>query len=318
MRNSRLYTYDYSGYYAYVLVNGTELQVKGLMDDLSSGGIAVSHSFPSQRPAYNGRLYDFYIRLETDPGEMPPREQVYSILEKWAKDLRTGNLSAENASGRKPSQSIRKPEKRAEEGRRASKESALRAELNEHQRETRRLQRENERLLERNSSLEKRLKEQTKQVQREQFVEEAFLMVARAEEEKTALRERMSALEEKTRRLAAQTRREMVRYQREIFGLLFPDLALLDGSVDILTRELEEASYQLALGIMMALQINDSLVLEKILKGREMKQLAGATGWREVHLGKRHRLYYHDQRRIILISMKKNQEKDLNNILRRY
>ncbi len=181
-----------------------------------------------------------------------------------------------------------------------------------------RLKRENTRLGEEVEALLRRLRDEDHLARSSDIVRDAFLMADKAESEKKALREEIAGLKHEKAHQARLAQREMARQREEIVKRLFPDIDLLGGTVDVLIRELEYANASVAMGFLLALQIGDAALIEKTIKGRDVKQLAGAPGWREMHVGRLYRLYYHGDGRAVLIDMKKNQKLNIDNILKHY
>ena len=76
--------YDDSGYYGYILYSGTNEEFRGLLHALGRGDKA--HGFGwhrwgrSFRPANNGVVYDYYIRLRNATGAKPSKEDVDDFL----------------------------------------------------------------------------------------------------------------------------------------------------------------------------------------------------------------------------------------------
>ncbi len=83
MRTETFY-YDNSGYYGYVLFSGTNAELRGLLNALGRGD--KEHGFGwhrwgrSFRPADNGTVYDYYIRLRSKTGTKPAPGVVEAFL----------------------------------------------------------------------------------------------------------------------------------------------------------------------------------------------------------------------------------------------
>ena len=83
MRTETFY-YDNSGYYGYVLFSGTNAELHGLLNALGRGD--KEHGFGwhrwgrSFRPADNGTVYDYYIRLRSKTGTKPAPGVVEAFL----------------------------------------------------------------------------------------------------------------------------------------------------------------------------------------------------------------------------------------------
>ena len=83
MRTETFY-YDNSGYYGYVLFSGTNAELHGLLNALGRGD--KEHGFGwhrwgrSFRPADNGTVYDYYIRLRSKTGTKPAPGMVEAFL----------------------------------------------------------------------------------------------------------------------------------------------------------------------------------------------------------------------------------------------
>ena len=83
MRTETFY-YDNSGYYGYVLFSGTNAELHGLLNALGRGD--KDHGFGwhrwgrSFRPADNGTVYDYYIRLRSKTGTKPAPGVVEAFL----------------------------------------------------------------------------------------------------------------------------------------------------------------------------------------------------------------------------------------------
>lgn len=54
---------DDSGYYTYLVLNGSHKELRAVMDALQLGGIEVRSAGESHRPAADGRKYDFFVRV---------------------------------------------------------------------------------------------------------------------------------------------------------------------------------------------------------------------------------------------------------------
>jgi hypothetical protein len=73
--------FDESGYYAYVMVDGSQDVVDGMKQALDDHGIEVMLSGQSYRPADNGRQYGWYLRVASaDSGRKPSKMQIEKIL----------------------------------------------------------------------------------------------------------------------------------------------------------------------------------------------------------------------------------------------
>lgn len=78
--------YDDSGYYGYILFSGTNAELHDLLKALGRGekphGFGWHRWGRSFRPANNGVVYDFYIRLRSKTGEKPSEDSVDAFLKK--------------------------------------------------------------------------------------------------------------------------------------------------------------------------------------------------------------------------------------------
>ena len=78
--------YDDSGYYGYILFSGTNAELQDLLKALGRGekphGFGWHRWGRSFRPANNGIVYNFYIRLRSKTNEKPTPEEVDRFLRK--------------------------------------------------------------------------------------------------------------------------------------------------------------------------------------------------------------------------------------------
>lgn len=85
------YHYDNSGYYGYVVFNGDERALNGLRNALGQGrqshGLGWYRYGKSFRPANDGRMYNWYIRLHSGGHEKPPARAVNEFLRRFLKPL---------------------------------------------------------------------------------------------------------------------------------------------------------------------------------------------------------------------------------------
>ena len=76
--------YDDSGYYGYILFSGTNAELRDLLKALGRGekphGFGWHRWGRSFRPANDGVVYDFYIRLRSETGAKPSQEEVDAFL----------------------------------------------------------------------------------------------------------------------------------------------------------------------------------------------------------------------------------------------
>jgi hypothetical protein len=73
--------YDESGYHSYVVITGSLGQLAGTTKRMREAGIALSTSGRCYRPANNGRMYDWYIRLDRVPAsKRPTKDQIEKAL----------------------------------------------------------------------------------------------------------------------------------------------------------------------------------------------------------------------------------------------
>lgn len=83
------YHYDNSGYYGYVVFNGDERALNGLRHALGQGrqshGLGWYRYGKSFRPANDGRMYDWYIRLHSGGHDKPPARAVNDFLRRFLK-----------------------------------------------------------------------------------------------------------------------------------------------------------------------------------------------------------------------------------------
>ena len=83
------YHYDNSGYYGYVVFNGDERALNGLRNALGQGrqshGLGWYRYGKSFRPANDGRMYDWYIRLHSGGNEKPAAKAVAAFLKRFLK-----------------------------------------------------------------------------------------------------------------------------------------------------------------------------------------------------------------------------------------
>jgi len=63
------YSYDDTGSYTYILLNCNERALENVKSELQKCGIEVLHSGVSSRPASNGRLYQWFIRIGNESKE---------------------------------------------------------------------------------------------------------------------------------------------------------------------------------------------------------------------------------------------------------
>lgn len=79
--------YDNSGYYGYVVFNGDERTLNGLRNALGQGrqshGLGWYRYGKSFRPANDGRMYDWYIRLHSGGRDKPPAQAVDDFLRRY-------------------------------------------------------------------------------------------------------------------------------------------------------------------------------------------------------------------------------------------
>ena len=83
------YHYDGSGYYGYLVINGDEQKRNQLLTALGQGpqknGLGWYRYGKSFRPANDGRMYDWYIRLHSGGAEKPTAQAVDDFLRKFLK-----------------------------------------------------------------------------------------------------------------------------------------------------------------------------------------------------------------------------------------
>ena len=76
--------YDDSGYYGYIVFNGDEKTLNGLRNALGQGrqrhGLGWYRYGKSFRPANDGRMYDWYIRLHSGGNDKPAEQAVDDFL----------------------------------------------------------------------------------------------------------------------------------------------------------------------------------------------------------------------------------------------
>ena len=76
--------YDDSGYYGYILFSGTNAELRDLLKALGRGekphGFGWHRWGRSFRPANDGVVYEFYIRLRSKSGAKPTQEEVDAFL----------------------------------------------------------------------------------------------------------------------------------------------------------------------------------------------------------------------------------------------
>lgn len=75
--------FDDSGYYSYVLLDGSENEFAEIQNSLQRAGIRVLLAGPSHRPARNNRQYKWYVRVSRSdrPGiAKPSLEQITEVL----------------------------------------------------------------------------------------------------------------------------------------------------------------------------------------------------------------------------------------------
>ncbi len=76
--------YDHSGYYGYIVFNGDDQVLDGLLNALGQGtqasGLGWYRYGKSFRPASDGRLYDWYVRLHSGGRDKPATQTVDDFL----------------------------------------------------------------------------------------------------------------------------------------------------------------------------------------------------------------------------------------------
>ncbi|MCY4525174.1 MAG: hypothetical protein OXB89_01075 [Anaerolineaceae bacterium] len=81
--------YDNSGYYGYIVFNGDEGTLNGLRNALGQGrqshGLGWYRYGKSFRPANDGRMYDWYIRLHSGGNDKPAAKDVDAFLRRHLK-----------------------------------------------------------------------------------------------------------------------------------------------------------------------------------------------------------------------------------------
>jgi signal transduction histidine kinase len=78
-RSNRIF-YDDSGYYSYVLLNGSAIDFQ-LAQTFLANKYKILHWGKSYRPASNGLQYDWFMRISDSAGKHPPRDTVEKDLE---------------------------------------------------------------------------------------------------------------------------------------------------------------------------------------------------------------------------------------------
>ncbi len=73
--------YDDSGYYSYILLNGSAVDLQSAQNFLVNKYYKVLLCGKSYRPASNGLQYDWYIRISDSAGKRPQRDTVEKDLE---------------------------------------------------------------------------------------------------------------------------------------------------------------------------------------------------------------------------------------------
>ena len=76
--------YDHSGYYGYIVFNGDKQACDGLLKALGQGaqpgGLGWYRYGKSFRPANDGKMYNWYIRLHSGGSEKPAAQAVDDFL----------------------------------------------------------------------------------------------------------------------------------------------------------------------------------------------------------------------------------------------
>lgn len=175
------YYYDQFGYYAYVLINGTESDLEKTCDALEKGNISVVKTGASRRPAANGIQYQWYIRvgLGGNPDRKPDRQDVHKVLSKFFGILPISDQL------RKAQQALEKAEQMRANALRQIRESQIAREKSEQV--LKKIQQERE-------SLEVHLQEEQKAA--EQLLDESIKLRHALQDENTALRQQVKALEQ--------------------------------------------------------------------------------------------------------------------------
>jgi len=73
--------YDDTGFYSYIMLNCTDLQLTRVIDSLNKSGIKTLHKGNSFRPASNNRQYQWFVRVG-DRSNRPNNDQIDIFFDK--------------------------------------------------------------------------------------------------------------------------------------------------------------------------------------------------------------------------------------------
>ncbi|MEJ5260236.1 MAG: hypothetical protein WHS88_08615 [Anaerohalosphaeraceae bacterium] len=311
--NSCQWYYDDTGYYHYLLLNGS-LQVRNMViAQLRKNGVKVLCSNKSFRPASNGLRYDWYIRISDESSESI-KKALSSCRVLPAKTADEKGLKKEDYE-----QLVRQASVWKQYNIRHKKKIAeLRKQLQEKYSEIERLR--SGMVLETSEMLEL-YKEENDQLRKQKNELEKFYgeEIEKLEEEKRGLENQCCILQSQLDSFAGKgsdsssdssdcaNSSDAFSVYRRTVEILLDGVELLRGSWDVLYKELHP-------DLIFEVWRHIKEIRENPAEWRrQWKKLHAAEDWYERHLGKRWRLYcsQRNQKIRVLISEKKDQLKDL-------
>ena len=319
------YYYDPYGYYAYVLLNATEKEVKEICDVLKRHGLSVFRYGKSYRPAANGVQYKWYIRVGEGGNALrkPKTEVVNKVLSE--------------AFGVMPlSEQIREARHVAQK---AWKEAArLKKSLEQEIQKTQKALLENEKALRRAQEERRRLEQRHSEEQKaaEELLEEAMELQEALRKENDALQKKVESLQkelESTKSWALQMQ-EALEKAKEVTGLaqaqeieelnieavntfsrvmaqIFDRLIFVEGSLEWI---LEAPDRNHILRLLWQIQNNDPVKKKRFQSSKSLQ-----VPWMEVVMKGASRIYYASYKgKVHVCVLPKEQQGHVNEVLKRH
>lgn len=319
------YYYDPYGYYAYVLLNTSEEEVKAVRETLIRHGLSVFRYGPSYRPAANGVQYKWYIRIGEGGNVLrkPKAEVVNKVLSEFF--------------GVMPlSEQIREARQIAQK---AWEEAArLKSSLEREIQETRKALLENEKALQRAQEERRRLEQRHSEERQaaEDLLEEAMALQEALRRENEALQKKVENLQrelESTKSWALQMQEALERAKEvsgltqaqaleelkiestntfsKVMGQIFDRLIFVEGSLEWI---LEAPDRKHVLRLLWQIQNNDSIKKKRFQSSKSLP-----IPWMEVVMKGDSRIYYAPYKgKVHVCVLPKEQQDHVNEVLKRH
>lgn len=293
LKAHRDYYFDSSGYYSYILLNGTPELLKSVIAQLPKHHLRCLHDGRSRRSADNRQQYDWFIRVEKSDGQWPTFGEVISFFDKFNDYLYRSEISPSQEEA-PPSQQIppqvsfgqrqyqellaRYDELREESKRhfailKQDKEQAIKVALSfkEQLTEERKISEQRKKQI---SELEKKLGESDKLV--EGFIEDFDEREKQLKESNRQLENLQQVKDHFERELhdlrSRQVMGEAVSPRSEterILEICWPEVVFIGDSIDMLTQE-----FQTTVPVIRKLR-------EIVVKNGHNRSVAGVDDWKE-------------------------------------